>query len=617
MKVILPAILLFFSFIAKGQFPNLMVPKGHSGSITSVALSPNNKFMATIANDNTAILWDVGSGKELYIMNYDNKDRGDTGDGDANSIAFSPDGNYLLIYNKERSTPVVHRVSDGKVIARIDFNITRAEYSPDGRFIATGSGEGTVSIYDALTGDLVRTLDGLAARQNMLAFDRGLENIKKMADSLSKKGNNVEKMDTSSLKRFMAPIFQRVTGMAADKENAISSLAFSPNGQQIIVSSQKNPIKIFDLKTGKTIIFKENTIGFNDAQFSPNGKFAIAMSDNKTVNTWLTSNGKSLLNIRLKDKVFRAMFSPANQADPEGGRYILTSIDGRQGDPQTAPTLWNASNGRLFKVLNLTDVRDAVSYSPDGKYLFTANDEYVKIWDTNNYQLILNRFTQNAFNFEGFSRDSRYIFSDYSLWKAPTMVKVTVLKSTDNPTHINFANFIISGDTLKEVESRIAPKSCYNCTVDGRYKVEGGTVSMDSTMAIPFKITETKTGRTVIGFKLSMIDQMIFSPDSKMLALYRVKEAKTSVINLSTGKLINTFNGGLGYSKIFDPGDYGRNYQADSAFMSSSNNYDPIHNLINDPLYPESSLFKPMIKSIAGSKIKSRSRIKTKNRNMV
>ena len=62
---------------------------GHLGAVDSVAFSPDGKYVLTGSEDKTAKLWDAATGAEVRTF---------SGQTDiVDSVAFSPDGRYVLI----------------------------------------------------------------------------------------------------------------------------------------------------------------------------------------------------------------------------------------------------------------------------------------------------------------------------------------------------------------------------------------------------------------------------------------------------------------------------------------------------------------------------------------
>ena len=59
----------------------------HDGSVNSVAFSPDGKYVVSGSYDNTARVWEAATGKEVARMTHDDS---------VNSVAFSPDGKYVV-----------------------------------------------------------------------------------------------------------------------------------------------------------------------------------------------------------------------------------------------------------------------------------------------------------------------------------------------------------------------------------------------------------------------------------------------------------------------------------------------------------------------------------------
>jgi WD40 repeat protein/serine/threonine protein kinase len=138
--------------------------KGHHSAVTSVCWSTDGKQLATGSVDGTAIVWDAAVGKSLLpIKQYTSGVR---------CVAWSPDGNRLATGNDDGTANVWNLAGGGRVLpfrglssrgAQVSHEMTQISsvcWSPDGKRLATGSGDGTTKIWDAASGQELLTLAG-------------------------------------------------------------------------------------------------------------------------------------------------------------------------------------------------------------------------------------------------------------------------------------------------------------------------------------------------------------------------------------------------------------------------------------------------------------------------
>jgi hypothetical protein len=143
-----------------------------SESVLALALSPDEKYLVTLSEKCllfgpcTARLWGLDSGKELR-----RKEEGYLGILSTSSIAFSPDGRYVLT-KSEDNTARLWRSRTGQDVWRFtgDSPIVSVGFSPDGKYAMTGSDDGTTGVWDVETGEEVRRFDGHSGQISSLAF---------------------------------------------------------------------------------------------------------------------------------------------------------------------------------------------------------------------------------------------------------------------------------------------------------------------------------------------------------------------------------------------------------------------------------------------------------------
>jgi WD domain, G-beta repeat len=159
-----------------------------------------------------------------------------------NSLAFSPDGNYLARASNDKTVKIWHR--SGQLIQILTGHqgvINSVSFSPDGKFLATASDDKTIKIWNR-QGQVIHSLIGHHQR--------------------------------------------------------IYSVNFHPSGQLLATASKDNTVKIWSLD-GKLLHTINYPNGVYNAVFSPDGKMLATASRDKTVKLWnIDTNGNLIDNIR-------------------------------------------------------------------------------------------------------------------------------------------------------------------------------------------------------------------------------------------------------------------------------------------------------------------------------
>ncbi|KAG9024203.1 hypothetical protein FRB95_011956 [Tulasnella sp. JGI-2019a] len=128
--------------------------KGHTGSVLSVAWSPDGKRIVSGSKDRTLRLWDASTGTPIG-----NAWQGLIGD--VKTLAWSPDGN-TIISGSENGAPMLWRSETGDPI-RLgqrwsdghSCHVYRLAFPPNSDRIVTASSDGTLRLWDTSSGVLV------------------------------------------------------------------------------------------------------------------------------------------------------------------------------------------------------------------------------------------------------------------------------------------------------------------------------------------------------------------------------------------------------------------------------------------------------------------------------
>ncbi|KAL7925830.1 WD40-repeat-containing domain protein [Trichoderma austrokoningii] len=195
------------------------------------------------------------------------------------SVAISSDGRYLASGSRDK-TIKIWDVTTGKerqTLKGHKGSITSLAFTPDGHFLASGSEDKTIKIWDKETGKAQLTIsEGIDSMVTSVAYSPDGKYLASGSESSSVKIWNPE-----TGKRHMT---------LQDHEGPVTSVAYSPNGKYLASGSRDKTVKIWEVATGKkqkTLRGHEGPV--NSVAFSPDGKYLASASDDKTAMVWVAT----------------------------------------------------------------------------------------------------------------------------------------------------------------------------------------------------------------------------------------------------------------------------------------------------------------------------------------
>jgi WD40 repeat protein len=209
--------------------------RGYTDRVTSVAWSPNGKYIASGSLDKTARVWAVNPGDHFQPFIY----RGHTAG--LQTVAWSPDSNRVVSGSIDKTVQVWDALT-GEHVALYHGHtgsVNSVAWSPDGKYIASGSADGTVRMWDVTTGKQMYVYGGHQASVNSIVWSPDSQRV---ASGASDK--TVQILNATSGNHLYT---------YHGHKDIVSSVSWSPDGKYIASGSWDKTVQVWDALTGDVL----------------------------------------------------------------------------------------------------------------------------------------------------------------------------------------------------------------------------------------------------------------------------------------------------------------------------------------------------------------------------
>jgi WD40 repeat protein len=327
---------------------------GHTGAIHTCSLSPDGQLALSVGTfekrheEKALRLWRVSSGEQLDVVN-----------GVHYEAVFSSDGSNVLFCGDNRL--VLWNIASKQIIREFQTDLVtflhECAFSPDGRFVL-GADSNTLWLWNTEDASPIGVIE---------------THIFSMSCCCAVSPDSRYVVNGSDHEISLWDI-QR-----ARKEHSmgfIRDCVFSHDGKEILVTSVKFPLQLWNAKSRQLIKTYDDIQGTQLCVFSPDGEYILTVEYKQ----------REILNLRDKltgqlirtfeghaDEIHCCAFSPDGQYVVSGsGRHGSDILIGPRKPFDDSLRVWEVASGKQVQFLKHHDQVNDCAFSPNGEYVLTA-----------------------------------------------------------------------------------------------------------------------------------------------------------------------------------------------------------------------------------------------------
>ncbi len=370
-------------------------PFRHLDAVTTVAFSPDGRSFVTGCGDGSVCVWDpVTLDKKLATLLHPQRCS-------ILQVVFQGDGRRMLSAGADGVAQLWDAV-EGRPLGGPCLHpgpLTCAAMDPRGRWILTGGDDGVARVWEAPTSvSLLPAMSRANWGIRALAFSPDGSTILT--------GNDVGDVMLWDVARAVAI---RPPLMSPGR---ILSVGFSPDGRLYATAGRKQPLRIFDRKSGRPLHELVHPADLTALAFRPDDGALLAGGEDGTARLWDLGHEHQIGPDLVHGAAIRAV-----SISPDSGLAVTAGDDGRV-------RIWKLGTNQPVSLLQHPGRVLDVAFAARGAELFTGcADGKARLWDIESRRLLREFVLEGEVNAVAASPDGRTLAAGgvnrtVSLWDA-------------------------------------------------------------------------------------------------------------------------------------------------------------------------------------------------------
>jgi WD40 repeat protein/mono/diheme cytochrome c family protein len=240
--------------------------EARGGDANQIAFAPDGKRAVIASGDRTLRFYDVEGRRDLKRF------VGHTGS--VWAAALSADGKRAISGSMD-GTARIWDTQTGSPLTRFDKHeslVTAVAFTPDGKWALSGGFDGMVALWKVASGDEIRRWEGKAKYITAIAVDPDGKTVLIAAD------RTLYQWDL-----YTGEILKTLTGHTA----TVTSIGFSDDGTRAISGSDDKTVRIWNLADGKlAATLTGHDAAVRGVALMPGNRWALSASSDRTVRLW-------------------------------------------------------------------------------------------------------------------------------------------------------------------------------------------------------------------------------------------------------------------------------------------------------------------------------------------